>query len=418
MDSKAEQEENGRGRLVDCVLKVSLWLIVRTFPPSPSPHPLLLSLLLCLISTPSRLSPPSKKVFPPPDLHQEALNHRRPLLSQPPIQPRKVCLRMCVWLCVFMCVCAHQQMCTEEIVYFAYACCFAVHVCYMATQQGARGASQGKWVFVKRKARKGTPNMPPGRKDRSTLALSHTHTHSAWCTTSVLLLRSHRENRELCTYWTEPRESGYWLLPQLQKRDYWALDSITLLWETQTHILMRKWMHRDTRKHKKHTTLCSIYIQLSKHLINLKTSFFLSSINLSSFIDSLSLFPSPTLWSLQVSNEITAVLTHFSASFMKYLLRLLSARVPSHTPARTHKLHRRIFLKIESNVFCSTVASSAVHHLLSFWGRGADRWKDTLADSSVLVRARATISSSLSFCTSATAAAKVRLRKKDGWQII
>lgn len=117
MDSKAEQEENGRGRLVDCVLKVSLWLIVRTFPPSPSPHPLLLSLLLRLISTPSRLSPPSKKVFPPPDLHQEALNHRRPLLSQPPIQPRKVCLRMCVWLCVFMCVCVRISKCAQKRLY-------------------------------------------------------------------------------------------------------------------------------------------------------------------------------------------------------------------------------------------------------------------------------------------------------------
>lgn len=92
---------------------------------------------------------------------------------------------------------------------------FAMHACWVAvrvsvcmcvsmgTQWGARGASQGKWVFVKKRDQIGTPNIPPGRGDRSILARSlythtHTYTHIAWCTTPVLLLRSHSENRELC----------------------------------------------------------------------------------------------------------------------------------------------------------------------------------------------------------------------------
>lgn len=80
-----------------------------------SPPPLTLPPLLPIPSRcsspplPSRLSPPSKKVFPQPDLHQEALNHRRPLLSQPPIQPLKECLGMCV--CARTSVCfAHQRI--------------------------------------------------------------------------------------------------------------------------------------------------------------------------------------------------------------------------------------------------------------------------------------------------------------------
>lgn len=58
-------ESSGGGRLVDCALLVPLWL----FCNSP------FSLLPILSST-------LKKSLQP-DLHQEALNHRRPLLSQP-----------------------------------------------------------------------------------------------------------------------------------------------------------------------------------------------------------------------------------------------------------------------------------------------------------------------------------------------
>lgn len=72
----------------------------------------------------------------------------------------------------------------------------------MGTQQWEWGGSQRKWVFVWNKAQIGTPNMPRGRVHRSILALSlythiHTHTHAQTQLDAVLLLRSHRENREL-----------------------------------------------------------------------------------------------------------------------------------------------------------------------------------------------------------------------------
>lgn len=141
-----------------------LW---QPFPLNPS-HPLILSLFLCLLS-PLSLPPlfllQLKKYFLKPDLRKEALNHQRPLLSQPPIQPPKVCLSMCACipsnvhekrLCT-LCKFAHVNTC----MLFCKVC---VCVCLNGSQQGARGASQGKWVFVKRKAQIGTPNIPQGER--------------------------------------------------------------------------------------------------------------------------------------------------------------------------------------------------------------------------------------------------------------
>ncbi len=118
-----------------------------------------------------------KKSFLQPDLHQEALNHQRPLLSQPQITPVKACYSVRTS--------AHMHRKRLCILHsLLHACSSAVHVCVRGyTQQEARGASQRKWVFVKKKAQIGAPNTPPGREDRSMLArslcvykLSHTQT--------------------------------------------------------------------------------------------------------------------------------------------------------------------------------------------------------------------------------------------------
>lgn len=106
-----------------------------------------------------------------------------------------------------------ENVCACVYVYFANACCFAVCVC-VCGYYGPEGASQGKWVFEKKKAQKEPQTCLRGKEEKSTLALwlqhIRTHTHgckqSTWCTTLLLLLRSDSEKRELCTYWTEPRE--------------------------------------------------------------------------------------------------------------------------------------------------------------------------------------------------------------------
>lgn len=121
-------------------------------------------------------------------------------------------------------------------------------------------------------------------------------------------------------------------------------------------------MHRDT-----HCTFN--YITIGSRKIGKFISPFHQS-TVSTFFNFVSLFP----LSLQMSNKITAVLTHFSASFMNYLHWLPSACLASHTHTRTythtHKLFSQIFLKIESKLFPSTVSLWAVHltaALLSFF---------------------------------------------------
>lgn len=74
-----------------------------------------------------------------------------------------------------------KRLCTcVTLPLLIHACCFAVHVSVyvsVGTQQGASGASEGKWVFLKKKAQIGTLNIPSGREGRSILAhCTHTHT--------------------------------------------------------------------------------------------------------------------------------------------------------------------------------------------------------------------------------------------------